>query len=106
MYKIYTQLMDFILIGASVLTTFLIRNKIMNSNSKIINSNSKSRILYDKKCIEKCNLPVPRCPYEACRANCRRENCASRCSNMEKKPLTNCIDYCKELEHFKTKSGC
>lgn len=60
--------------------------------------------IYDKKCIEKCaNIPVPRCPYEACMANCKRTNCVSRCSDNEKKPILICENQCKELRNLRLK---
>ena len=83
------------LLFISSIITFLIFGNIMLNN--------KEKLLYSADCIEKCStIPVPRCPYEACNANCKRTNCVSRCSNQEEKPIINCNNYCQDLTQFKT----
>lgn len=51
----------------------------------------------NETCIKKCTIPIPKCPCEACIANCQVHNCIMKCNNDYKnikKCNKNCKDYC------------
>lgn len=84
--------MNDLILGLSSLTTLILGYYIMSD---------KQTTMYDKNCIEQCNnIPIMRCPYQACMGNCKRTNCVSRCSDQNQKPIANCENYCKDLKEI------
>jgi hypothetical protein len=42
----------------------------------------------------KCSIPIPRCPCEACLANCKTKNCLN---NKVNNKVDNCEKQCKDF---------